>query len=138
MPEQVLTELARDGGATKGGTVLTAGVDHVLAPENHSRDRLIVSVGVADAWLSYGTDAAVVGSGHCVRSGAVPFEESQWPGEVHIISAGAAVVGVTETSFELGDDEGERPTGADTFTPHGPSDTPIAAPTAPPPGTPIT
>lgn len=122
MSEQVLTEAASAGAAVSGGAVLVADTDHVLAAENHERDKLIVTVETADAWLSLGAAAAVVGQGIRVEMDGPPYEITDWKGPVHIISHGAAVVGVEETSFATGDDEGERPAGADTFVPSGPSD----------------
>lgn len=122
MPEEVIIEAASAGNATSGGAVLVANTDHTLAAENHSRDKLIVSVETADAWLSLGAAAAVVGQGVRVEADGPPYEITDWKGAVHIISVGAAVVGVEETSFAVGADEGEEPAGADTFVPSGPSD----------------
>lgn len=119
MAEQVLTEQAPDAAAVVDGTVLAPNVDSTLLAANATRDRLIVSANVADVWLGYGK-AAVVGKGHCVRTGDSPFVEFAWRGSVHAISTGAAVVGYTETSYGVGDDQGERPTGADAFVPQGP------------------
>jgi|SRR5581483_10557355 len=122
MPEQVLTEAASAGAATQGGAVLVADTDHTLAAENHERDKLTVSVETADAWLALGAGPAVVGQGVRVEADGPPYEITDWKGAVHIISHGAAVVGVEETSFAAGADEGEQPAGADTFVPSGPSD----------------
>lgn len=127
MAEQVEIVQAADIAANVGGVTLTASTDEQAVAANISRERLIISADTADVWLGYGT-AAVVGQGHCVRQGGPPFEERAWKGEVHLISTGAAVVGWTETVYEAGDEQGERPTGADTFVPSGPSDTPIPAP----------
>jgi hypothetical protein len=119
--EEVIIEQASDGAATQAGETLTANSSQSLAVANKSRERLIVSVNTADVWLSYGTAAAVVGHGICVRAGQPPFEERAWKGDVQVISAGAAVVGVTETSYAAGDDQGERTAGADEFVPQSPS-----------------
>lgn len=119
MAEQVLTEQAAAIAANVGGTTLTVNTDDAAISANASRERLIISAGTADVWLGYG-QAAVVGKGHCVRQGGPPFEERAWKGAVHMISTGAAVVGWTETEYSVGDDQGERPVGADTFEPVGP------------------
>lgn len=126
MPDQVYTEAAADLSATVTGVALVANQADAAITANANRDRLIISANVADVWLGYG-QAAVVGKGHCVRSGGPPFEESAWKGSVSLISTGAAVVGWTETSYEApGTDV---MSGEPAFTPRGPSDTPIASPT---------
>lgn len=127
MSDQVIVEQAADKAAVMAGQTLVAATDVKLANPNASRDRLIVSADTADAFLSYGTAAAIANKGVRLKAGGAPWVEDRWRGEVHIISAGAAVICVTETSFSSGDDQGEMPTGADTFTPSGPGDT---APTA--------
>jgi hypothetical protein len=136
VPEQVITEEAPTVNANVAGTRLAPATDHTLIAPNASRESLIVSANVADVWLAYGTGAAAVGMGHCVRAAAPPFVEKSWKGAVHAISTGAAVVGYTELELAVGDDQGEEPTGAQAFVPGGASDAPIPAPTAPPPGTP--
>lgn len=140
MPDEVIIEQASDGAATNGGATLAANTSQPLAAANRSRERLIVSATVADVWLSYGTAAAVVGHGICVRSGGPPFEERAWKGDVQVVSGGAAVVGVTETSYAAGDDQGERPAGADAFVPQSPTGQDqwqTAHVTSPPPGVPF-
>lgn len=131
MAEQVIIEQAADGAATMGGRTLVAATDVKLADVNASRDRLIVSADTADAFLSYGAVAAIAAKGVRVKAGGAPWVEEHWKGEVHIISSGAAVICVTETSFQAGDDQGERPTGADAFVPSGPGDAAIPPPTTP-------
>lgn len=129
MSEEVIVHEAADEGATVGTVTLVAATDHTLVSANVSRDGLYVSAGVADVWLSYGTSPAVVGSGHCVRSGGAPFIDRSWKGEVHVISTGAATIGWTETDFAFGYAQGELPTGADTFAASGPADSVVRVPT---------
>lgn len=121
MSEEVIDEQAADEAATSGGVTLTANAANTLIGANDSRERLIVSVNVADVWLGYGVPA-VVGVGYVVRAGGSPFEERSWKGSVSAVSAGPAVVGWTETAYNVGDDEGEETPGALEFVPHGPSD----------------
>ncbi len=126
--------MGRPTEVANAGTFTLAGADAKLVDANASRGVLIVSA-AADTWLAYGTTPAVVGQGHCVRGGAIPFVEEDWKGEVHAIGTG--VVGFTETNLAVGDDQGERTAGADTFTPSGPGDTrPVAH--QPVPGVPQT
>lgn len=127
MPEQVEIVQAADVAANIGGVTLVAATNEQAVAANASRERLVISANTADVWLGYGV-AAVVGQGHCVRSGGAPFEERAWKGSVDLISSGAAQVGWTETVFAVGDDQGEEQPGASTFVPSGPSDTAIAPP----------
>lgn len=138
MPEEVIIEQASAGAVTEANAVLVANTDHTLAVANDSRDVLTISADVADVWVSEGAVAAVLHKGVVVRAGGGPYEVKDWKGEVHVISAGAANIGVQETSYHAGDDQGEEQPGADTFVPSGPSDNYFqrAVPTAPPPGTP--
>ncbi len=138
MAEEVIIEQASAGGATEATATLVANTDHTLAIANDSREKLTISADVADVWVSEGVAPAALETGTVVRAGGQPYEITDWKGEVHVISAGAAKIGVTETSYQVGDDEGERQPGADTFVPSGPSDNYYqrAQPTAPPPGTP--
>lgn len=133
------TGLSAASGTPHAHVTITAPGDgsHLLVDENVSREALLVSTNVADAWLEYGPGPALVGQGHCVRAGSDPFIERSWKGKVHVASTGAAQVGYTERVLSVGDDEGERPVGYDTNVPAGPSDTAIPPPTAPPPGTPV-
>lgn len=121
--------MSRDTTLANVGTATLTGADAKLVGANASRGALIVSA-AGDTWLSYGATPAVVGHGHCVRGGAIPFVEEDWKGEVHAIGTG--VVGFTETDLAIGDDQGERTAGADSFTPAGPGDArPVAHPPAP-------
>jgi hypothetical protein len=132
--EEVIVEHASAAGGTHFSATLQANQSQALLGENHSREALIVSADTADAFLWYGAGPAVVGKGIRLKAGAAPYVDESWKGAVQIISAGAAVIAGLELDYSLGDDEGEEPTGAQTFTPSGPSDAPIPAPTAPPGG----
>lgn len=138
MAEEVIVEHASAAGGTHFGATLSANSSQQLLAENHSRESLVVSADTADAFLWYGAGPAQVGKGVRLKAGGAPYVDEAWKGAVQVISAGAAVISGLEQDYSLGDDEGEQPTGAQTFTPHGPSDTAIPPPTAPPPGTPIT
>lgn len=138
MADEVIVEAAPVEAGAIFGVTLAAATDQQLLAPNASRASFIVSADTADAFLSYGATAAQVNKGVRLKAGGPPFVESNWKGAVHVISAGAAVISGYEEDLSVGDAQGEQPTGAQAFTPHGPSDTPIPAPTAPPPGTPIT
>lgn len=134
---QVITISAAAAAAVNDSATLLAATDHKLLNADAERLGVILSVDVADAWVSLGTSVAAVRKGFAVRAGGVPLLLTGWPGEMHVISSGAAVVAYAELKASVGDGQGERPAGADAFVPSGPSDTAIPAPTAPPPGTPI-
>lgn len=118
MAEQVIIVPAADVATIDGTATLVAATDHKLVDANPNRESIIISADIADVWLAYGSAAAVVRKGNVVRFGGDPFVESNWKGEIHVISTGAAVVGFAErelgTHTLLGDDTG--------YTPSGPSD----------------
>lgn len=122
MPEQVIVETIPTNAGSVAGEVLVADTSVTLLPHNDSRGAFVVSADTADVWLWYGAGPALVGKGVRVKAGGNPWREESWKGAVQAISHGAAVVGVTELDLNVGDVEGEEPTGATSFIPEGPSD----------------
>lgn len=123
MPEQTYTEVASADYADSGGLVTVANTSALVVPANISRSRIVIS---ADnpAWLGYGTDetAAVLNEG-IYLPGFFPFVDTDWKGAIYVIEpAGGVHVAWTETSFNVGDDEGEDNADALEFVPSGPSD----------------
>jgi hypothetical protein len=121
MPDQVITEEAASRAANVATVTLVASTSTALLAANASRECLIVSANVADVWLFYGAGPAVVGHGHCVRTGGAPWVDKTWKGAVFVISTGLAVVGSTECLLSVGEDQGEEPTGSGAFVPQAPA-----------------
>ena len=121
MTGQVITEPAAATGAVPSDLTLVEATSTQIVGANASREKLVIACGVADIWLGYGV-AAVQGKGVVVRSAGDAFEVTGWKGSVYAISAGAATVGWMETSYNVGEDEGQEPTGTAAFVPSGPSD----------------
>lgn len=120
MSEQVEATVAKALSATNGGQALAGGVDEQVMDHNDSRASfLLTNDGANDAWVAYG-EAAVAHSGHFLKAGGGVLGDDDWPGEVHVFSTAATNVCFIEKSYATGDDEGERPTGADAFVPTGP------------------
>lgn len=131
MAEQVFVEQAPTESGTVFGSVLVGNASASLLAANASRESFVVSADTADAFLSYGGAAALVGKGVRLKAGGPPFREESWKGAVQIISSGAAVISGVELDYSLGDDQGQQVAGASTFTPSGPGDAAIPAPTQP-------
>jgi hypothetical protein len=133
MADQVIIVPAADTVASSGTHAPAANTSVLIAAANPLRNTLIVSPETADVWLFYGAGPAVVGVGVCVHATDDPWVESEWKGAVYAISAGSAVIGTVETEISITSLGGED-TG---YTPSGPSDTPIPAPTLWPNATPF-
>lgn len=119
---QVLAISGAAVAANNGTKTLVPDTDWELLGHNASRAGIIISVDVADVWVSLGGGAAVVQHGFAIRADGLPCVIHGWPGKVHVISAGAAVVGFSELLAAVGEDEGEEPTGYAAYVPSGPSD----------------
>lgn len=86
-----------DIAKTPAGQVVLSGADQLLALANPQRVALhITSIGVGPQYLSFGTAAAVVGSGVKLTSTTPPFSLFHYTGQVRIIGVAAEVVSFSE------------------------------------------
>jgi len=123
MSEQTVMRVAPALVAVNGGVALAAGTSATVLAHNSSRAGFFLSnEGAADAWVSYGTANAAPHAGHYLKAGGGVLTDDGWAGEVHVFSTSGTIVCFIEKSYAVGDDEGERTAGADTFHPVGGGD----------------
>lgn len=121
MADEVRVQASKALSSTNGGQAVGAGADQAILADNHERASFVITNdGAGDAWVWYGAGPAAAHKGHYLAAGTGILFDDEWNGPVRAFAIVATNLCFIEKSFAVGDDEGERPAGADTFVPTGP------------------